>query len=231
MNVLGIISLFALLTFGVLFAARARWRTTLALWMLLAAYFLFRTSSATVLVCAAAAAVVLTAALLMRRAEAPRSRRGLYALFLGGGALATIVFWLFQAQLFALIGRESDLTGRSDKIWAKVLERAAEHPIIGNGFSSPWAVSSASFSRISWVRPSATIWPSSITIVRGNNSCTSFISCVETSIVIGSSLSRLISVRRARGSRPADGSSSTRICGSIESTVAMAIRFFSPMLR
>ncbi|MFK4762940.1 O-antigen ligase family protein [Microbacterium sp. ZW T5_45] len=148
-NVLGIISLFALLTFGVLFAARARWRTTLALWMLLAAYFLYRTSSATVLVCAAAAAVVLAAALLMRRAEAPRSRRGLYALFLGGGALAAVAFWVFQAQLFALVGRESDLTGRSDKIWAKVLERAAEHPIFGNGFSSPWVPTDPAFDR--WI--------------------------------------------------------------------------------
>ena len=35
----------------------------------------------------------------------------------------------------------------------------------------------------------------------------------------------------ARGSSPAVGSSSTRMAGSIASTVAIAMRFFSPVLR
>lgn len=77
-NLLAIISLFALITFGVLFAARARWRTTLALWMLLAAYFLLRTASATALVCAAAVALVLVVALAMRRARTPGARTRIY---------------------------------------------------------------------------------------------------------------------------------------------------------
>ncbi|SEB95190.1 O-antigen ligase family protein [Microbacterium hydrocarbonoxydans] len=137
-NLLAIISLFALLTFGILFAARARWRTTLALWALLAAYFILRAGSATAYACAAAAGLVLVVALLMRRAPTPGARTRLYVVFLGGGALVAGLVWLLREPLFALVGRSADLTGRSDKIWTKVLERAAEHPVFGNGFSSPW---------------------------------------------------------------------------------------------
>ncbi|WP_164233552.1 O-antigen ligase family protein [Microbacterium hydrocarbonoxydans] len=144
-NVLAIISLFAIITFGVLFATRARWRVTLALWMLLAAYFLFRASSATAYVCAAAAAVVLVVALLMRRTTKPGGRTRLYALFIGGTVLAVVAFWLLQKPLFALLGRDADLTGRSDKIWEKVLGRWAEHPVLGNGFASPWIPADPAF--------------------------------------------------------------------------------------
>lgn len=144
-NLLAIISLFAIITFGVLYASRARWRTTLALWMLLAAFFLIRAGSATGYVCAGAAAGVLIVALLMRRTTTPRGRARLYLLFIGGTAVAVLAFWLLQKPLFALLGREADLTGRSDKIWAKVLGRWAEHPVLGNGFSSPWVPSDPAF--------------------------------------------------------------------------------------
>lgn len=148
-NVLAIISLFALVTFGILFAARARWRTTLALWMLLAAYFLVRTASATVFVCAAAVAVVLVVALLMRRARTPGARTRIYVIAIGGSALLGAAVWLLRAPLLALVGRSSDLTGRSDTIWAAVIERAAQHPIAGNGFSSPWIPDDPAFDR--WI--------------------------------------------------------------------------------
>ncbi len=144
-NLLAIISLFAIITFGVLFAARARWRTTLAMWALLAAYFLFRTSSATALVCAAAAAVVLAVALIMRRASTPGARTRVYVIAIGGTALVAAAVWLVRAPLLALLGRSSDLTGRSDLIWSKVLERAGEHPLFGNGFSSPWIPTDPAF--------------------------------------------------------------------------------------
>nr|WP_314843601.1 O-antigen ligase family protein [uncultured Microbacterium sp.] len=137
-NMLAIISLFAILTFGVLYAARTRWRTTLALWGLLAAFFLVRAGSATAYACAAAAAVVLVVALLMRRTKTPGARTRLYVIVIGGAVVLGAAVWLLQKPLLALLGRSADLTGRSDKIWEKVLERAAEHPLFGNGFSSPW---------------------------------------------------------------------------------------------
>ncbi|KJQ53677.1 O-antigen ligase family protein [Microbacterium sp. SA39] len=144
-NLLAVISLFAIITFGVLFAARARWRTTLAMWALLAAYFLFRTSSATALVCAAAAGVVLVVALLMRRAATPGARTRIYVVAIGITVVGAVAVWLLRDPLLALLGRSSDLTGRSDKIWTKVIERAAEHPLFGNGFSSPWIPTDPAF--------------------------------------------------------------------------------------
>ncbi|MCT1364505.1 MULTISPECIES: O-antigen ligase family protein [unclassified Microbacterium] len=144
-NLLGIVSLFALITFGVLFAARARWRTTLALWMILAAYFLFRTASATALACAGAAAVVLVVALLMRRAASPTARTRIYVVAIGSTAVLALAVWLLREPLLGLLGRSADLTGRSNKIWAAVLERVGEHPVIGNGFSSPWVPTDPAF--------------------------------------------------------------------------------------
>ena len=70
--------------------------------------------------------------------------------------------------------------------------------------------------------------PPSITIVRGNTSATRRMSWVDTSIVCSSARSSPMSSRRPRGSRPADGSSKTRIDGSIDSTVATATRFRWP---
>ena len=144
-NVLAIIALFALLTFGVLFAARARWRTTLALWMLLAAYFLLRTASATALACAGVAGVALVTALAMRRARTPSARTRVYVVAIGGSAAAAAVIWFLREPLLALVGRSADLTGRSDTIWSAVLERALQRPVLGNGFSSPWDVGDPAF--------------------------------------------------------------------------------------
>lgn len=144
-NVLAIISLFAIVTFGVRFAMRARWRTTLAMWMLLAAFMMFRASSATTYVCALAAAVVLMVALLIRRARTPGARTRIYAIC--GGAVVVVVaaVIVLHRPLFEALGRSADLTGRTDVIWTKVLERAATHPIFGNGFSSPWIPTDPSF--------------------------------------------------------------------------------------
>jgi len=144
-NVLAIISLFAIVTFGVRFALRARWRTTLVMWMVLAAYMLFRASSATTYVCALAAAVVLMVALLIRRARTPDARARIYAICGGAVAVVVAVVIVFHRPLFELLGRSADLTGRTDVIWTKVLERAGTHPVFGNGFSSPWIPTDPAF--------------------------------------------------------------------------------------
>ena len=81
------------------------------------------------------------------------------------------------------------------------------------------------------VDSSATTLPSSRMIMRGKISCTKCISWVETSMVSGSSCSRWISERRERGSNPPVGSSKTNTSGCMEKTVAMAMRFFSPILK
>lgn len=144
-NVLAIICLFAIITFGVRIALRARWRITHALWILLAAYLMFRASSATTYVCALAAAVVLLVAILIRRARTPADRTRIYAICGAIVAAASVVLVIFREPLFTALGRGSDLTGRTDLIWTKVLERAGRHPIIGNGFSSPWVPTDPAF--------------------------------------------------------------------------------------
>ncbi|KDA06623.1 ligase [Microbacterium sp. CH12i] len=144
-NLLAIISLFAIVTFGVSFAARARWRTTLVLWMLLAAYLMVRASSATAYVCAIAAVIVLLIAMLIRRSRTPRARVRIYLTF--GGIVVVVVAAViaFHKPLLEALGRSADLTGRTDLIWGKVLERAATHPVFGNGFSSPWIPTDPAF--------------------------------------------------------------------------------------
>lgn len=144
-NVLAIISLFAVVTFGVRFALRARWRTTLVMWMLVAAYMMFRASSATTYVCALAAAVVLMVALLIRRARTPGARTRIYAICGGAVVIVVAAIIAFHRPLFEALGRSADLTGRTDVIWTKVLERAATHPVFGNGFSSPWIPTDPAF--------------------------------------------------------------------------------------
>lgn len=144
-NLLAIVSLFAIVTFGVSFAARARWRTTLVLWTLLAAYLMVRASSATAYVCALAAAIVFVVALLIRRARTPRIRARIYMICGGIVIVVVAAVAVLHKPLLEALGRSADLTGRTDLIWTKVLERAATHPIFGNGFSSPWIPSDPSF--------------------------------------------------------------------------------------
>jgi exopolysaccharide production protein ExoQ len=144
-NLLALVCLFAIITFGVRFALRARWRTTHALWMLLAAYFFVRASSATAWISAAAAAAALVIALLMRRTNTSHGRRRVYLVSAGAiVVLAGLALALYQ-PILGLLGRTADLTGRSDLIWAAVLERAASSPVIGLGFASQWIPTDPAF--------------------------------------------------------------------------------------
>ncbi|GEK84965.1 O-antigen ligase family protein [Microbacterium aerolatum] len=148
-NMLAIICLFAIITFGIQIAMRARWRVTHALWTLLAAYLMFRASSATAYLCALAAAVVLLVAILIRRTRTPGGRTRIYAICGGIVAVAIVALVVFREPLFTALGRGADLTGRTDLVWTKVLERAAQHPIFGNGFSSPWIPTDPAFDQ--WI--------------------------------------------------------------------------------
>lgn len=144
-NVLAIICLFAIVTFGVQFALRSRWRTTLVLWILLAAYLMYRADSATTYVCALAASIVLAVALLIRRTRTPGDRTRIYVICAASVAVIVAALIVFRGPLLEALGRSSDLTGRTDRIWTKVLERAAAHPVFGNGFSSPWIPTDPAF--------------------------------------------------------------------------------------
>lgn len=144
-NVLAIISLFAIIAFGVQIAQGIRWRATNIVWLVLAAYLMFRAASATAYLCAIAAAIVLLVALLIRRAQTHAGRVRIYGFAAAAAVLLVAALIIFQRPVFAAIGRSADLTGRTDLIWTKVLERVAQHPIFGNGFSSPWVPSDPAF--------------------------------------------------------------------------------------
>lgn len=105
---------------------------------LLAALMLWLTRSSTVLVALLVVAVVVAAigVMLSLRRGWPR-RTGVAAILLItlGGAGAVTSQW--RAVLTGF-GKSADLTGRTE-IWAKVIERIEQRPVLGWGFSSPWA--------------------------------------------------------------------------------------------
>lgn len=136
-HTLAMMCLFALIVFGVLFAARARRRGALNAWAVLAIVLLVRADSATVYLGAVVVLGVLAAALVTRAAPTPRARRNVYVVFAlvaVGGTAAVLLLW---DRMLGLLGKDSDLTGRLE-IWQSVWERAITRPVFGNGFSSPW---------------------------------------------------------------------------------------------
>lgn len=136
-HALAMMCLFALIVFGVLYAARVRRRGMLIGWAALAAVLLVKAASTTVYLGIVAVAGVLAAALVIRATRTPAARRTAYIVFAGVGAAGTAAALLLRERLLALFGKGSDLTGRIE-IWRSVWERAAARPAFGNGFSSPW---------------------------------------------------------------------------------------------
>lgn len=136
-NTLGILCAIALVVFALLYAQGARRRPALLIWIALAAFFFLRAGSATAYASLAAGALVFGAALLFRRARRPAQRTRLYALFAAVVVVGAAGIWFARTAIFGALGKSSDLTGRVE-IWRKVWERAVQHPVLGNGFSSPW---------------------------------------------------------------------------------------------
>lgn len=136
-NSLAYIALLGLVVFGLQINTRAGRRGPLAAWTLLAAFCFWRGSSATATMCALAIAIVIVVVLLMRRARTARARRILYVVFAVSGVALVTTLWLLREDLFELLGRSSDLSGRKE-IWATVGERFSESPIFGWGYSVPW---------------------------------------------------------------------------------------------
>ncbi len=147
-NALAYVALLGMVVFALRFAARAPRRTLLVGWFALAAFLFVRAGSATAYLAAAFTVVVLVTALLMRTTRRPGERTRYYLVYavVALGGLASL--WLTRDTIFSLLGRSSDLTGR-ESIWAAVAERAAERPLLGWGFSSPWVPTEPAFDR--WI--------------------------------------------------------------------------------
>lgn len=143
-NLLGPVALLAIIVFAIRIAVGAPRRTLLAAWIALSAFLFIRASSATAYVAAAAVVIVLVTVLLMRRANKPGERTKYYIAYLVVGLGGATAIWLLRDQIFATLGRSADLTGR-ETIWAAVLERAGERPVVGWGFATPWVPWDAAF--------------------------------------------------------------------------------------
>jgi exopolysaccharide production protein ExoQ len=147
-NLLAVVCLVAIIVFAVRIAARAPRRALLWVWIALAAYLMYRADSATVYLSAVLVAVVLATVLLMRTARRPGARTKYYVLYAVVGLGGVAAVWLLRDRVFAALGRSSDLTGR-ETIWAHVLERAVERPVVGWGFATPWVTTDPHFDR--WI--------------------------------------------------------------------------------
>ncbi|MFT4135095.1 O-antigen ligase family protein [Microbacterium sp.] len=143
-NALAYAALLGIVVFGIRFALRAPRRTLLACWIALSAYLLVRAGSATAFLSAAFVAAVLVSVLVMRTTRRPGQRTRYYLAFALVGAGGLVAVWALRDALLDVLGRSSDLTGRSD-IWAAVWARAMERPVLGWGFSTPWVPTDPAF--------------------------------------------------------------------------------------
>lgn len=136
-NLLGFVALLAVIVFTVQLMAHSVKRGTGLFWLVLAGGMLVLTRSATVTVSIVAVVAALLFALWARTVH-DQHRRPLYVVAAASVLAVVAVLALFSSQLFALLGRSSDLTGRFD-IWASVSQLALERPVFGWGWVSYWA--------------------------------------------------------------------------------------------
>lgn len=136
-HLLAIAALLGIIVFGVRLAAMPAHRGWLIAWIVLASFLLVRANSATVWLALIAVLLVLGTVLLMRTTKRAGERTRYYALYAGAAVTLTAAIWFGRDVVLTVLGKTSDLTRRG-QIWSAVAERAAEHPVLGWGFASPW---------------------------------------------------------------------------------------------
>jgi len=136
-NALAYVALLGMIVFALRFASRAPRRTLLAGWFALSAFLFVRAGSATAYLALAGVAAVLVTVLLMRTTRRPGERTRFYLAYAVVAIGGLTALWLTRGTLFTLLGRSADLTGR-EEIWEQVAVRAAERPVAGWGFATPW---------------------------------------------------------------------------------------------
>jgi O-antigen ligase len=141
-NLLGFVALLAVIVFTVQLRAQTVKREAGLIWLALAVGMLLLTRSATVTVALVAVVAALYFALWARRVH-DQHRRPLYVVAAASVLTVASTLALFSSQLFSLLGRSDDLTGRLD-IWASVTQLALERPVFGWGWVSYW---------VPWVEP------------------------------------------------------------------------------
>ncbi|MCU1544083.1 MAG: O-antigen ligase protein [Microbacteriaceae bacterium] len=135
---LGFLALLALIVFGAQLVGRTTRRIPTLVWLALAALTIYLTRSATITLALAAVVVVALAIVAIRSARSTRIRAVLYSAFFAVAAALSIAAVVLRDPLLALLGKQPDLTGRSN-IWAFVTDLAQQRPVLGWGWVSYWA--------------------------------------------------------------------------------------------
>lgn len=133
-NLLAMLALLALVLAGCLAASR-RLRAWPA-WVAIPVVVLALTRSATVLAALAVVAVVAALVVAWHRLSARAFRWTLAAVgavIVAGGIAALVA----RGALLGLLGRDGDLTGRTD-IWASVVDQWLRSPVVGTGWVGYW---------------------------------------------------------------------------------------------
>ncbi|MDQ1083277.1 MULTISPECIES: O-antigen ligase family protein [Microbacterium] len=136
-DLLAAVSLVAVIVFGVYLAAGAPHRVRLSIWTAAAVFLFIRAGSTTASIAAAFVVLVLGTVLVMRTARRPGERTRWYLLYAAIGLGAAAALWFGREVVFGVLGRGADLLGR-EGVWADVLRRADQRPLVGWGFSTPW---------------------------------------------------------------------------------------------
>lgn len=147
-NLLAAVSALSILVSLAVLVSSRRHRVLQSIYILLAGWMLLRGGSATILIAlmfvALAVAIASLFARMRRRPARLWAASGILVALAGVGLVIVMHFETIQGAL----GKDGTLTGRT-RIWSMVLERAAEAPILGHGFASPWLPWDPSFSR--WI--------------------------------------------------------------------------------
>lgn len=136
-DILGMITLYALIVFSLQLVDRVVHRTAGIVWLVLAGVTFLLTRSSTVIVATLVAGIVLLFAWWARSVRQSK-RAPIYVTAVAVvvvGAASVILFW---NQLTSLLGKEADLTGRTT-IWGSVIQLAQQKPVFGWGWVSYWA--------------------------------------------------------------------------------------------
>ncbi|MBM7388984.1 O-antigen ligase [Clavibacter michiganensis] len=141
-NLLAMVALLGLIVFSLQYAARTVDRRRAALWIAVALLTLALTGSSTVLVALLMTGMVAVLALIARRVGL-RGRLALAGGVVVAAAVGAGVVVTRTSEVFELLGRSPDLTGRFE-IWESVIGLAQQHPVIGWGWIGYWAP---------WVKP------------------------------------------------------------------------------
>lgn len=136
-NSLGFLALLALIVISIQMAKRAVSKYSAVFWLVIAFATILMTKSATVTLALIGTAVVLCILLLVRSVKTAGGKWLVYGASLAITAILLGAALVFRTQIFELLGKSSDLTGRLG-IWQKVIELTQQQPAFGWGWVSYW---------------------------------------------------------------------------------------------